>query len=50
MEENLRLVLQMSRIPAREQKVMVEQLLEEFHVAHLRHNIGYQLSGYSLAV
>jgi len=44
-EENLRLVLQMSRIPLREQKVMVEQLLEEFHVAHLRHNIGYQLSG-----
>src|SRR5438876_9081926 len=44
-EENLRLVLQMSGLPAREQKAVVEQLLEEFHVAHLRHNIGYQLSG-----
>jgi lipopolysaccharide export system ATP-binding protein len=44
-EENLRLVLQMARMPAREQKAIVEQLLEEFHVAHLRHNIGYQLSG-----
>jgi lipopolysaccharide export system ATP-binding protein len=44
-EENLRLVLQMSQIPAQEQKAVVEQLLEEFHVGHLRHNIGYQLSG-----
>lgn len=44
-EQNLRLVLQMARMPASEQKAIVEQLLEEFHVAHLRHNIGYQLSG-----
>jgi lipopolysaccharide export system ATP-binding protein len=44
-EENLRLVLQMSPMPVPEQKAVVEQLLEEFHVAHLRHNIGYQLSG-----
>ena len=44
-EDNLRLVLQMSGMAAAEQKAMVEQLLEEFHVGHLRHNIGYQLSG-----
>ena len=44
-EENLRLVLQMARMPVGEQKVIVEQLLEEFHVGHLRHQIGYQLSG-----
>jgi lipopolysaccharide export system ATP-binding protein len=44
-EENLRLVLQMIGKSAAEQKAMIEQLLEEFHVAHLRHQIGYQLSG-----
>jgi len=44
-EENLRLVLQMAGMPVGEQKAIVEQLLEEFHVGHLRHQIGYQLSG-----
>jgi lipopolysaccharide export system ATP-binding protein len=44
-EENLRLVLQMIGMSAREQKLVVEQLLEEFHVTHLRHQTGYQLSG-----
>jgi lipopolysaccharide export system ATP-binding protein len=44
-EQNLRLVLQMTRMPAREQTAIVETLLEEFHVGHLRHHIGYQLSG-----
>jgi lipopolysaccharide export system ATP-binding protein len=44
-EENLRLVLQMIGKSAAEQTAIVEQLLEEFHVSHLRHHIGYQLSG-----
>src|SRR5687768_14604476 len=44
-EENLRLVLQMVGLPKAEQKARVEQLLQEFNVEHLRHNIGYQLSG-----
>jgi lipopolysaccharide export system ATP-binding protein len=44
-EENLRLVLQMIGKSPAEQKATVERLMEEFHVAHLRHQIGYQLSG-----
>ena len=44
-EDNLRLVLQMTDMPAAPQKAIVEQLLEEFHIAHLRHQTGYQLSG-----
>jgi lipopolysaccharide export system ATP-binding protein len=44
-EQNLRLVLQMVGLPGAEQKARVEQLLQEFNVEHLRHNIGYQLSG-----
>jgi lipopolysaccharide export system ATP-binding protein len=44
-EDNLRLVLQMVGLPGAEQKARVEQLLQEFNVEHLRHNIGYQLSG-----
>ncbi len=43
-EENLRLVLQMTDMPAAPQKATVEQLLEEFHIAHLRHQTGYQRS------
>jgi lipopolysaccharide export system ATP-binding protein len=44
-EENLRLVLQMVGLPGAEQKARAEQLLREFNIEHLRHNIGYQLSG-----
>jgi lipopolysaccharide export system ATP-binding protein len=44
-EENLRLVLQMIGKSAAEQQAIAEQLMEEFHVTHLRHQIGYQLSG-----
>jgi lipopolysaccharide export system ATP-binding protein len=44
-EENLRLVLQMSGKSTAEQQAIADQLMEEFHVTHLRNQIGYQLSG-----
>jgi lipopolysaccharide export system ATP-binding protein len=44
-EENLRLVLQMIGKSAAEQQAIADQLMEEFHVTHLRNQIGYQLSG-----
>lgn len=44
-EENLRLVLQMTRMSAKEQTARTEQLLEEFNITRLRHSRGQTLSG-----
>jgi len=44
-EENLALVLQMHGLPGAEQRQRIDSLLEEFHLAHLRHHRGVVLSG-----
>ena len=44
-EDNLRAVLQFTRINKEEQKLRLESLLEEFGLAHVRKSLGIQLSG-----
>lgn len=44
-EENIRAVLEMTNKPAKEQKELVEELLEEFSLTHVRKNLGMVLSG-----
>lgn len=44
-EENLKAVLEMRKIPKKEQKEKVESLLEEFSLTHVRKNKGMVLSG-----
>lgn len=44
-EENIRAVLEMTNKPAKEQKEIVEELLEEFSLTHVRKNLGMVLSG-----
>lgn len=44
-EENILAVLQMSSLPKSEQKAKVEELLEEFHLGHVRKSKGKVLSG-----
>ena len=44
-EDNLLAVLQMSNLTKGEQKKKVEELLEEFHLHHVRKNNGDSLSG-----
>lgn len=44
-EDNLRLVMQMQGLSERQIREQVDNLLEEFHIAHLRHARGYTLSG-----
>jgi lipopolysaccharide export system ATP-binding protein len=44
-QDNLRLVLEAANLPRTEQKARTERLLEEFNVAHLRHQKAYLLSG-----
>lgn len=44
-EENIMAVLEMSKIPKKEQKEKVESLLEEFSLTHVRKNLGIVLSG-----
>lgn len=44
-EQNLRLVLEMNGLSRQQQRERVESLLEEFHIAHLRHQKGCMLSG-----
>jgi lipopolysaccharide export system ATP-binding protein len=44
-QDNLRLVLEAANLPRAEQKARTERLLEEFNVAHLRHQKAYLLSG-----
>lgn len=44
-EENILAVLEMTKIPKKEQKERVESLLEEFSLTHVRKNLGMVLSG-----
>lgn len=44
-EDNIRLILQMQRMSKRQQQKILEEILEEFHISHLRKNIGSTLSG-----
>jgi lipopolysaccharide export system ATP-binding protein len=44
-EENLRAVLEMTKLSNKEQKSKIEELLEEFSLGHVRKNIGMVLSG-----
>lgn len=44
-EENIRAVLQLRGLSRREQQQRLEELLEEFGIAHIRRRKGYMLSG-----
>jgi len=44
-EENIRAVLEMRKIPKKQQKEKTESLLEEFSLTHVRKNLGVVLSG-----
>ena len=44
-EDNIRTILEMGPMSAEEQKEMLENLLAEFHLNHVRKNLGDQLSG-----
>jgi lipopolysaccharide export system ATP-binding protein len=44
-EDNLRAVLEMTKLTKKEQETKVETLLDEFNLHHVRKNLGDQLSG-----
>jgi lipopolysaccharide export system ATP-binding protein len=44
-EDNLRAVLEMTKLTKKEQETKVETLLDEFSLHHVRKNLGDQLSG-----
>lgn len=44
-EDNITAVLQMTKLSKAEQKDRLEELLEEFHLTHVRKNLGIRLSG-----
>lgn len=44
-EDNLRAVLEMTKLTKKEQNLKVESLLDEFALHHVRKNLGDQLSG-----
>lgn len=44
-EDNLRAVLEMTKLTEKEQEMKVESLLDEFGLQHVRKNLGDQLSG-----
>ncbi|HET8654992.1 MAG TPA: LPS export ABC transporter ATP-binding protein [Longimicrobiaceae bacterium] len=44
-EENVRAILQMMKLPKREQDRRLEELLDELGIKHLRHSKAYALSG-----
>lgn len=44
-EDNILAVLEMTKMPKKERKEKVEQLLEEFSLTHVRKNMGMVLSG-----
>lgn len=44
-ENNLRAVLEMTKLSSEEQKDRLESLLDEFNLHHVRRNLGDQLSG-----
>lgn len=44
-EDNLRAVLEMTKLTKKEQEMKIESLLDEFALHHVRKNLGDQLSG-----
>jgi len=44
-EDNLRAILEMTKLTKKEQEIKVETLLDEFGLQHVRKNLGDQLSG-----
>ncbi len=44
-EDNIKAVLEMTKLPKQEQKERLESLLEEFGLTRIRKNLGIQLSG-----
>lgn len=44
-EENISVVLEMKNIPRSKQQSMIDSLLEEFKLSHVRNSLGYALSG-----
>lgn len=44
-ENNIRTILEMGKLPPEEQEEKLESLLSEFHLQHVRKNLGDQLSG-----
>ena len=44
-EDNIKLVLQMTSLNPQEQSDRLEELLTEFSITHIRHNMAYALSG-----
>jgi lipopolysaccharide export system ATP-binding protein len=44
-EDNIRAVLEMTKLTKKEQELKVETLLDEFGLQHVRTNLGDQLSG-----
>lgn len=44
-EDNIRAILEMTKLNKQEQKVKLEELLAEFHLQHIRKNLGDKLSG-----
>lgn len=44
-EDNIMAILQMTKLSAAERKIKLESLLEDLRIAHIRKNLGFQLSG-----
>lgn len=44
-EDNIMAILQMTKLSAAERKTKLESLLEDLRIAHIRKNLGFQLSG-----
>ena len=44
-EDNIRAILEMTKLNKQEQNYKLEELLDEFHLQHIRKNLGDRLSG-----
>lgn len=44
-EDNIRAVLQLQKLPRKRRKERLEELLEDLHITHIRKSKGYMLSG-----
>jgi len=44
-EENILSVMESANVPKSKRKARVEELIEEFHISHIRHSPGMSLSG-----
>ncbi|MCX6153374.1 MAG: LPS export ABC transporter ATP-binding protein [Candidatus Kapabacteria bacterium] len=44
-ENNIRAILQLQKMSSKQRKERLEELLENFHISHIRNSKGYQLSG-----